>query len=306
MERITEMMQSQTTIGTLNQQLNALDNTGTELSTGLSINQPSDNPYGTALALQLNGQLSALGAYTSSVNDGAAWTSQADSSLQNISEQLQSVRELVVQGTNGTNTQAELSASAAAVNQLIAGVKQDANAQYNGQYIFSGTTTATAAYPQGSNDAYQGNSGAIDRTIGPGGTTVQVNTDLSQLLGAGQTVSGQPGGDGLLLNTLRNVVDDLHAGSTASLGNDLTALDANMATLGQLQANVGSVQDQLQMASSRIQNLQTDVQSQLSSTEDVNMAAAMTQYTTQQASYNAALQVSAKVLQTDSLANFLS
>jgi flagellar hook-associated protein 3 FlgL len=79
-----------------------------------------------------------------------------------------------------------------------------------------------------------------------------------------------------------------------------------MGTLGQMQANVGAVQDQLQMASSRIQNLQTEVQTQLSSTEDVNMAQTMTQYSTEQASYNAALQASASVLQTDSLANFLS
>jgi flagellar hook-associated protein 3 FlgL len=306
MERITELMTSQNTISNLNQQLNQLSATENELSTGLSINEPSDNPYGASLAIQLNGQLSALTSYTGNVSDGTAWTSQADSSLMDINEQVQSVQELVVQAANGTSTPAQLDADATEVNQLIAGIKQDASAQYDGQYIFSGTDTTTAPYQAGSNDAYQGNSGAIQRSIGPGAAPVQVNTDISQLLGNGQTVSGQPAGDGLLLNTLRNIAGDMQAGSTASLGNDLTDLQTNMGTLGQMQANVGAVQDQLQMASSRIQNLQTEVQTQLSSTEDVNMAQTMTQYSTEQASYNAALQASASVLQTDSLANFLS
>jgi flagellar hook-associated protein 3 FlgL len=301
MERITELMTSQSTISNLNQQLNQLSSTENELSTGLSINQPSDNPYGASLAIQLNGQLSALGSYTGNISDGTAWTSQADSSLMDISDQVQTVQELVVQAANGTSTPAELSADATEVNQLIAGIKQDANAQYDGQYIFSGTDTTTAPYQAGSNDAYQGNSGAVNRTIGPGGTTVQVNTNISQLLG-----SGQPAGDSLLLNTLRNISQDMQAGNTASLGNDLTSLHSNMATLGQMQANVGSIQDQLQLASTRIENLQTEVQTQLGSTEDVNMAQAMTQYSTEQASYNAALQASASVLQTDSLANFLT
>jgi flagellar hook-associated protein 3 FlgL len=300
MERITALMTSQTTISNLNQQLTQLNTYSNELTTGLSINQPSDNPYGASLAIQLKGQLSALTSYTGNVSDGTAWTSQADSSLMNIGDQVQTVQQLVVQATNGTSTPAQLSAAANEVNQLIAGIKQDANAQYNGQYVFSGTDTTTAPYQAGSTDAYQGNSGAVNRMIGPGGATVQVNTDISQLLG-----SGQPAGDNKLLNVLRNIAQDMQAGNTVSLGNDLTSLQANMTTLGSIEANVGSVQDQLQMASSRIQSLQTDVQTQLGNTEDINMAQTVTQYTTERASYNAALQASASFLQTDSLVNFL-
>jgi flagellar hook-associated protein 3 FlgL len=301
MERITEMMTAQTTISNLNQQLNQLTNTETELSTGLSINEPSDNPYGASLAIQLSGQLSAMGSYASNVNDGTAWTTQADSSLTNIGEQLQSVQELVVQAANGTSTAASLSADATEVSQLTSGIKQDANAQYDGQYIFSGTDTTTAPYATGSDDTYQGNSGAVARTIGPGGATVQVNTDISGLMG-----SGQPAADGGLLDTLRTISQDMQAGNTVSLGNDLKALQGNITTLGQIQANVGSVQDQLQMASSRIESAQTTVQTQLSNTVQVNMTQAMTQYTTEQASYNAALQASASSLQTDSLVKFLN
>ena len=300
MERITELMQAQTTISSLNQQLTQLSSSAEQLSTGLSINQPSDNPYGASLAIQLNGQLAAMGSYTSNISNGSAWTAEADSSLMNISDQAQTARQLVVQALNGTSTPAELTSAATQVNELINGIKQDANTQYDGQYIFSGTNTTTAPYTAGSNDTYNGNHGAVNRTIGPGGATVQVNTDISQALG-----SGQAAGDNRLLNTLRNISQDLTAGNSVSLGNDLTTLTANMNTLGAVSANVGSAQDQLQMASSRIQNLQLNLQTELSNTDEINMAQTMTQYSTEQASYNAALQVAASALQTDSLVNFL-
>jgi flagellin-like hook-associated protein FlgL len=44
----------------------------------------------------------------------------------------------------------------------------------------------------------------------------------------------------------------------------------------------------------------------LGNTQNVDIAAVMTQYTTQQAAYQAALQATASILQKDSLMNFLS
>jgi flagellar hook-associated protein 3 FlgL len=298
-ERITSQMTAQMTVSELNQAYDRLAGTQTELSSGLRTNQPSDDPYGASLALQLKGQISALGAYAQNINDATGWTQLADSSLMNINDQAQSVRELLVGAANGTSTQSELNSDAAQVDQLIAGIKQDANAEYDGQYIFTGTANV-AAYQSGTTDTYQGNSAAINRQIGPG-TTVQVNTDISQLLG-----SGQPAADGKLLDVLRTVSQDMKTGNTGALGTDLQNLDTNLNTLGQLQANVGSVEDQLQLASSRIQDLQVQDQQQLSNTQDADMAQTMTNFTTEQASYTAALQASAKILQTDSLLNFLS
>ena len=78
-----------------------------------------------------------------------------------------------------------LAASAAEINQLIDAIKQEANTQYNGQYIFSGTATNTAPYSTATGDVYQGNSGAVTRQIGPN-SSLQVNADISSLLGSGQ------------------------------------------------------------------------------------------------------------------------
>jgi len=305
MERITTMMTSQTTVYDLEQALDRLDTTQAQLSSGKCITQPSDDPYGTMLAIQLNGQLTALNSYNSNVNDGTAWTQATDSSLMDVNNVVQRVRELVVGASNGTNNQTNLDSDAEEVDQLTESIKQSANATYDGQYIFSGTANVMP-YQTATGDVYQGNSGpgaAITRQIGPGATNnVQINTDISQLLGSGQTAPGV--GDGKLLDVLRQVSLDMKSGNTNGLGTDLSNLDTNISTLEGMQATVGATEDRLQLASSRIQDLQLSTTQNLSNDQDVDMGQAAINFSTEQAAYTAALQASAKIVQS-SLLNFL-
>jgi flagellar hook-associated protein 3 FlgL len=303
--RITQQMTAQLTISELSQSLDRLDTTQQQLSTGKRINQPSDDPYGASQAITLSGDLSSLTNYSKGVADGTAWTSATDASLTNINNIAQRVRELAVQAANGTESASARSDSAAEVNQLIASLKQEANTQYSGQYIFAGNASSTAPYSSATGDAYQGNSGAVNRTIGPG-ATVQVNTDISGLLGSGQAANSGAG-DNKLLNILENVAADMSpGGNTANLGgSDLTGIDASLTTLGGLQATTGATTNRLQLATSRISNLQISDTQALSNTQDANMASTITDYSNEQASYTAALKASANIIQ-QSLLSFLN
>ncbi len=303
--RITQQMTAQNLLTNINSALDREDTTQEELSTGKKINQPSDNPYGTSLALQLNNQISNLTTYSNNVTDGTGWAQAGNAALTDITNSVQRIRELVVQASNGTQSQGDMSADADEVNQLIDQIKQDANTQYNGQYIFSGSATGTEPYPAGSSDAYAGNTGQVTRTIGPN-TSLAVNADLSSVLGTGQTTSGQPAGDGQLLNTLRNIADDMQSGNSSALSaTDLSQLDTNLNSLTGLTANVGATTDRLQMASSRIQSLQASDAQSLSNTQDADMAQTEVDFSTEQAALTAALQAGAKIVQ-QSLMDFLS
>jgi flagellar hook-associated protein 3 FlgL len=303
--RVTTQMTAQNLLANINQSLARISTTQQQLSTGKRINQPSDDPYSTSLALQLNGQLSDLTSYSNNVTDGTGWAQTSSSALSDTTNAVQRIRELVVQAANGTQSQTDMSADAAEVNQLIAQIKQDANSQYNGQYVFSGSATSTQPYQAGSNDAYAGNTGSVNRTIGPG-TSISVNADLSGVLGTGQTTAGQPAGDGKLLNTLRNIADDMQSGNSNALSaTDLSQLDANLNSLTGLSASMGATVDRLQMASSRIQSLQAADTQVLSNTQDADMAQTEINFSTQQAALTAALQAGAHIVQ-QSLMNFLS
>jgi len=300
--RITNQMSAQMTLAGIETALDRLDTTQQQLSTGKSINQPSDNPSGTALALQLNTDLSNLTSYSNNVTDGTGWATAQSSAMTDITNCVQRIRSLTVEASNGTQTAADMQASAQEVNQLIDQIKQDANTQYNGQYVFSGSATATQPYPSGS-DTYAGNTGTVTRTIGPN-TSLNISANLSGVLGSGQTVSGQPAGDGLLLNSLRNIADDMQSGNSSAVQSDLTSLDTNLNSLNGVAANVGAVQDRLTMAASRIQTLQTSDTQVLSNTQDADMASTEISFSTQQAALQAALQAGANIVQ-QSLMNFL-
>ena len=149
---------------------------------------------------------------------------------------LQRAQELTVQASNGAESATDLSSTADEIDQLADAIKQEANTQYNGQYIFSGTASTTQPYSTATGDTYQGNTAAVTRQIGPG-STLQVNVDISSVLGSGTSAN-----DGKLLDTLRSIAADMRSGTSAGVAdlstNQLTNLQNSLNSLTQLQANV--------------------------------------------------------------------
>jgi flagellar hook-associated protein 3 FlgL len=298
--RITNAMVTGSTLNDINSALGSLERSSEELSSGRTILKPSDNPYGASHAIDLQSQLDGLTSYATAAQDGISWENAAGGAMSNMSSVVQRVRELLIQASNGTYNQGDLNSVATEVGQLTETIKQDANTQYAGQYVFSGTLTTTAPYKQGAEDEYLGNSGTVARSIGAG-TSVAINTDISSLLGSGS-------GDGKLLATLRTISEHLVGGTSedreALNSTDLKAIDASMETLTQLQATAGSVTNQLQVATVRIEDLQDSVTKTLSNTEDADVAKTTIAYSNQQAAYEAALRAGANIVQ-ESLLNFL-
>jgi flagellar hook-associated protein 3 FlgL len=301
-ERITPAMVTATTLNNINSSLATLERTSDELSSGKTILEPSDNPYGASQVIDLQSQLDGLSSYATNAQEGISWENTAGGAMSNIANVLQTVRELLVQSSSGTYNQSDRESIATEVDQLTEAVKQDANTQYAGQYVFSGAKTTTEPYPQGAEDTYQGDSGTVTRAIGPG-VSVDISTNISSLLGNGQSAA-----DGKLLDTLQTISEHLRGGTAedvSALGSsDLKNLEANIATLSQLQATAGSVTDQLQTATSRIESLQSSITASLSNTEDANIAQTSIAYSNEQAAYEAALRAGASIIQ-ESLLQFL-
>ncbi len=300
--RITDNMLNGTTLDDINSSLAKLERSSNELSSGRKILEPSDDPYGASRSIDLQSQLDGLTSYTASVNDGISWTQAASGSMANMGQALQKVRQLLISAGSSTESQADLSNIATEVSQLTEAIKQAANTQYAGQYVFSGTLTSTPPYKNGANDEYQGNTGTISRSIGPG-STVPVSTDLSSVLG-----NGTEAADGKTLDVLRTIVAHLTEGTAegraALTTTDLKALDGNIEGLLQLESNAGSATNQLQAASARIESLQGSITGALSDTLNTDVAQATIEYSTQQAAYQSALRAASTIVQ-ESLLNFL-
>jgi len=300
--RVTTLMSSRATLRDLNDGMSRLTRLQSQLASGKQITRPSDDPYGTSRALALRGELGGLDQFQRNVDDGTGWLNTSDTALGQMSDVLARVRELLVQGGTDTAGPSSRAAIADEIDQLAESVKQEANVQYGGRFVFSGTATDTAPYVLGGADRYQGDAGTITRAIGPG-VELPIDTDVSTLLGDGQAAR-----DDKLLNTLRDISDHLRGNTStdadALRGTDLQRIDASLDVLNGIRADVGARTNRLATAGSRLAGLALNSTKLLSDVEDADMAQTITQYTTQQAAYSAALKAGANILQS-SLLDFL-
>lgn len=297
--RITSQMTARTTIRDLNGDLAQLSALQRKMSSGKEITRPSDDPYGTSRALALRSEVDGLQQFRQNVDDGTGWLNVTDAALSKMGDALHRARELLVRvGTDSAGQRAR-DAAAAEIDQLIETIKQEANVQYAGRYIFSGTATDRMPYQLLGPDTFAGNTDKIQREIGPR-VEVDVNTDVSGLLG-----NGQGAADNRLLDTLRDIADNMRAGRGDDLrGNDLVRVDANFDALNQIRADVGARTNRLEIAGSRLGSLEENSIELLSKTEDADTVKTMIEYTTQQAAYNMALRAGSNVIQ-NSLMDFL-
>ncbi|HMJ01908.1 MAG TPA: flagellar hook-associated protein FlgL [Conexibacter sp.] len=301
--RVTTLMTSRSVVRDLNDGLGRLSDLQRRLSSGKQITRPSDDPYGTSRALALRGELAGLEQHQRTVAEGIGWLNTSDTALGQVSDSLQRVRELLVQAGNDAAGSQARNAIADEVDELIDGIKQEANVQYGGRYVFSGTATDTAPWPLGGPDSYAGDRGTITREIGPQ-VEIPINIDLQALLGDGQAAR-----DDGLLHVLRDVSDHLRGGTAADADalrtTDLRRLDANLDVLNGIRAEVGARTNRLAVAEARLGSLEVNASRLLSETEDADMAQTITDYTTQQAAYTAALRAGSNIVQS-SLLDFLN
>jgi flagellar hook-associated protein 3 FlgL len=265
-----------------------------QLSGGKAISQPEDDPFGAGRAIFLRGEISDVQQFQRTINEGTAWLDTSDIALNNVTGAVQRLRELVMQAANGTNDQGGLDAIAAEVGQLKETIREQANTTFAGRFIFSGTATTTRPYP-GPGNTTAGNAGSVQRLIAPG-QTVAVN----QL---GTDVFGADGAN--LFDLIDTIQSDLTSGNRQGLGTTaLNGLDAAADRILNARANVGALTNRLETQMSRLKDQEVNVASLLSKTEDADMAKTMVSFATHQATYQAALQAGAKVIQ-PSLLDFL-
>ena len=306
--RITQNMTSDALLRNLNDLTDRMGATQESISSGKQINKPSDDPLGTQRDLGLRSTLEGVQQQQRNVDQASGWLNSTDSALGSIGDVINRVRELTVQGASDSLGDQQRSAIALEIDQLIDSVKDSANATFQGSYVFGGTKTTTAPYtnvpnpgpPPTPNDTYQGDNGTVARTIGPG-ISVQVNTDISQLLGSG-------GGDGKLIDTLRQIASDLRSGTSAGYdrlrNGDLKSLMDNQDALNQARATVGATESRLTQAKSRLSDVEMTTTKLLSDTEDTDLSKAILDLTNQQNVYQAALRSGASIIQ-PSLLDFL-
>jgi flagellar hook-associated protein 3 FlgL len=158
-----------------------------QISTGKSVNVPSDNPTAAGLLVENNDQATFNSGYLQSISAVQGQLSTASSTLSSVTSALQQAISLGVEGANGTISASDKAAIVTQLQGIQSQLVSLANTTYQGNYVFAGSITNTAPYvvdatsPSGVN--YVGNGDVNEVSIG-NGYKLAVNQPGSQLFSA--------------------------------------------------------------------------------------------------------------------------
>jgi len=310
--RVTQNSFSQSLVTRLNTLTSRQYNLQNQVSSGLRVQAPSDDPTAMEQVLNFQTNQAQQQQYASNVatlQSRAATTYSALQQLQTITSDA-----TVIATSAGNPTQSDMTVYAGKVSDAIDAALAQVNTKdpATGQYLFGGTNSGQPPFVA-NHDAsgkitsvtYQGNTSVNQSEIAAGST---VTTDV---LGANTSGSG-PRGLVTDSNSGADLFNHLIALRDHLLANDKTSVNTiDAAALQKDENNIiyqvsvnGSVQNQLQNAASSATDSSNALTQMISKASDADLVQTMVQLNQAQTSYQAALQSGAKIMQL-SLLNYL-
>jgi len=268
-----------------------------EISTGRSVNEPSDNPVAAALLVQNNDEATFNASYLQSLSTINGQLSAADSTLSSVQSALQQAISLGVEGANGTLS----SSDQAAIVEQLQGIQSQlislANTEYQGNYLFAGTATGAPPYVANPNDpsgvTYEGNYDVNTVSVGSG-YQIQINQPGGQLFSAS--------GNSVFL-ALNQLIQALQTNSGVE-----TAVNSLSAAANYLSAQTvfyGNAMDQVQSQTTYLNAAQLQIAQQQNTLGGVDMATAASNLSQTQTDEQAAMEAISKFSQNGSLFDYL-
>jgi flagellar hook-associated protein 3 FlgL len=254
-----------------------------QVTSGKKLNRPSDNPSGASDVVRIDTERATNAQYIDNAATAQSRLQIADSTLDGVQQTLDRIRSLGLLADTST-------ASSSISREEIAGLRDQllsyANTAYDGQFIFAGSNTDSAAYVKASDGtvSYAGDSQVMKLQIGDV-TTLQTQVPGDQLFTAGVDVF--------------KTVSDL---STAMASGDRSAIRTQVANLEQFIQIVSSARTKLgglinEAAATQNELKQSDLSqvAHLSQLQDADMAQALTEFSQSQTALQAATAVGARV-----------
>ncbi|WP_121611018.1 flagellar hook-associated protein FlgL [Mesobacillus foraminis] len=296
--RITQSMISSNSLKNISDSYRKMGQLQDQLSTGKKITRASDDPVVAMKGMYYRSNLSEVEQYKRNLSELYLWMENSEAGLEHANDGLQRVRELVVQGSNGTLSPEDKQAVAKEIGQIKADLVNVANTQVAGRYIFHGSDTGNPVVVQDSPPTVADNVGS------PAIKDYRVEVSRGVFLTANinpDNVFSQELFD--VLGKIEAVLDpSSEAASTfdpAQLNLDslLKDLDKQMSGLSAERSELGARYNRLEMVESRIGQQEIMASRVLSDNEDVDLERVIIDLTTQESVHRAALSAGAKIIQ---------
>jgi flagellar hook-associated protein 3 FlgL len=291
--RVTQSMLANNSLSHISNSYSKLAKLQDQLSTGKRISRPSDDPVVAVKGMFYRSNLSQVEQYQRNISEAYTWLENSEAGIDQSNDVLQRVRELVLQGKNGTNSESDLQANAAEISQLKEDLVGVANTQVAGSYIFNGTKTDTPPITMNQDGSLSLNLETSNYNIEVSqGVNLKVNTNPENLFSSE------------LFSTLDSIIESLNSGNMENSDELLEELGGHIEALSTERSDLGARYNRLELVESRILDQEIIATSLLSDNEDADLERVIIDMTAQESVHRAALSVSASIIQ-PSLIDFL-
>lgn len=273
-----------------------------EISTGQSINQPSDNPAGVQQELRLQKLLDQNQQYQTNGQNASGFLQETGSALSSLIKVLNTADQLAVEANNSTLNASDRQNLAQQVGALFQQAVQIGNTRFGSTYVFGGTQDVLPPYILEPNGTIVDNSNAntLNREVGPG-IVLAVNTQGSPLLNNPTPSATSPAG---VFQVLQQLQTDLAQNNTSALSADLSAVQGALQRVTVASTRSGATLDEVNQQLSRLTNQSALLQQLQTQTAGADTAKVIANFENVANSYRQALAAGAQIIQ-PSLMQFL-
>ncbi|MGM0876456.1 MAG: flagellar hook-associated protein FlgL [Bacillota bacterium] len=290
--RVTQSMLASNSLQNISKSYANMGKYQDQLATGKKINRPSDDPVVAIKGMFYRTNLTEVEQYKRNLNEAYTWIENSEAGIEHATQIVQRVRELVIQGNNGSNSPEDLKAIGIEIGQLKEDLIGVANTQVAGRYIFNGTQTKTAPIPEnplsadGTMYEFTQNSASFAVEVSKG-VQLKVNINPENVFGAD------------FFNTLKKIEEGLTDGVGSLENGDelLKEIDGHFEIMSAERAELGARYNRLELIESRLGDQEVIANRILSENEDADLEKVITDLTIQESIHRASLAVGAKIIQ---------
>ena len=249
----------------MGQNTKALQGVMEQLSTGKRINSAADDAAGLAISTRLTSQINGLNQAVRNANDGISMLKTSEGATDTVTNMLQRMRELAIQGANGTNSSADIESMNTEYQQLYSEMKRIANTTaWNNMNVLDGTFSGGVSF-------------MVSEVAGP-------NSKISAAIASFDPTAGAT--NALVDGFAAMSGSSISAGSTAT--DLLNKISVAISGVNKVRSTLGATINRLQFTVDNLTNVSTNLSASRSQIEDVDYSQATADLAKRQVSQQAA------------------
>jgi flagellar hook-associated protein 3 FlgL len=297
--RITNNIIRENALTNMRRGLQQMEAAQQQVGTGKKVLRASDDPGASATILRTRGSLRALEQYRSAIETANLRAGMEESALDELSELLDRAKELGVSQGTATADATTREHTRAEVEGLLRHAVLLANTEFDGNYLFGGSTSDVRPYDLDetgpSLDFTSSNPGGDHQVEISARQLVRTNHNGAEIFG---TAASGP------IAAVRDLARALQTNDVDAIYDALDSIDVAADSVQTLVADTGARLNHLQITSGNLDALEANLVTFKSDLEEVDMEKAITELVGRQSAFQAAMIATSRVMSLN-LADYL-